>query len=69
MAYAILIGKLAENDISNEMLATLLEIHRNTVTNKLRGKSSFTIGEATLIRDTYFPGEKLEYLFKKKEES
>ena len=68
MAYLELIGRMAQEKITLEMLATLLGIHRNSASRKVNGKSSFSIAEATLIRDTYFPGEPLETLFAKCEE-
>lgn len=68
MAYVILIEKMASNDVTIEMIAALLEIHRNSASNKIKGKSAFTIGQATKIRDTYFPKETLEHLFEKKVE-
>lgn len=48
---------------------TILAIQRvlgcteKTVRNKINGVSEFSIIEAFKIRDTYFPGMTLEYLF------
>lgn len=64
MKYMVLIGEMAKNNVSIEMLSSALNIHRNTASNKLNG-GSFSIEEAEVIRDTFFPGMELEYLFKK----
>lgn len=61
-------GEMAKNDISIEELSKLLNIHRNSVANKLRGKSSFSVEEAIKIRDTFFPKMELEELFRKEGE-
>ncbi len=45
-------------------LQTLLCCTDKTVQNKINGKTEFSVGEAFKIRDTFFPGMRLEYLFK-----
>lgn len=60
---ANLIGEMAKHKISINDLAELLGIHRNSVTNKLYGKSCFTLDEALLIADTYFAGCDIRWLF------
>lgn len=65
--YLFLIGELAKRKITNRMLAKTLGTHENTVYNKLHG-GQFSIGEAISIRDEYFPGQKIEELFKKDEQ-
>ncbi|MGN1156050.1 MAG: transcriptional regulator [Agathobacter sp.] len=69
MPYSTLIGEMAKKDVSIEMLAMLLHIHRNTAANKIRGESTFSIGQARLIRDTYFPSMTLEVLFEREDKS
>ena len=69
MAYIVLIGKMAQDGIEIKMLAELLKIHRNSASKKIKGESSFTIGEAILVRDTFFPDETLENLFRKDKET
>lgn len=44
-------------------LKNLLGCSDRTVTNKLTGETDFTIPEALKIRETFFPGLRLEYLF------
>lgn len=34
-----------------------------TVGNKIKGKTDFTFPETVKIRDTFFPNQRLEYLF------
>lgn len=55
---------MAKQKITNESIANLLKIHRNSVYNKLNGGSSFSVGEAIQIRDSFFPEQKIEELFK-----
>ena len=64
MKYGILIGEMAKKRITIEAVSSCLSTHRNTVSNKLNG-GSFSIEEAEIIRNTFFPGIELEYLFKK----
>jgi hypothetical protein len=62
-AYINLIGKLAENKISNVKVADVLGVHVNTVANKLDGTSSFSIEEAFKIKTYLLPSYDLSYLF------
>ena len=54
---------MAKRKISIESVADLLKIHRNSVANKLNGESSFSIEQAMLIQETFFPDLKVKYLF------
>ena len=63
LEYLILRGEMAKRKVTIENIATLLGIHRNSVANKLDGKSSFSIEQAVLIQKTYFPDLELKYLF------
>lgn len=40
-----------------------VKIHRNSVANKLNGESAFSIEQAMLIQETYFPDLEIKYLF------
>lgn len=62
-----LIGEMAKRRISVNSLAETLEVHRNSVTNKLYGKSKFTVGEAIAIADSYFPDCDIRVLFRDSE--
>lgn len=59
---------MAKRKVTIENIATLLGIHRNSVANKLDGKSSFSIEQAVLIQKTYFPDLELKYLFTTEEQ-
>lgn len=41
----------------------LLSCSYKTVGNKINGVTEFSVQEATKIRDAFFPGMRLEYLF------
>lgn len=64
MAYPVLIGEMAVNKITQNALADLLDLHRNTISYKLE-KGSFTIEEAESIRGKYFPDYPMKELFKR----
>lgn len=64
MKYLTLVGEMAKNKISNKAVAILLGIHQNSVYNKIKGDSSFSVEEALLIRDNFFPGYDIDELFK-----
>lgn len=68
LEYLILRGEMAKRKVTIENIATLLGIHRNSVANKLDGKSSFSIEQAVLIQKTYFPDLELKYLFATEEQ-
>lgn len=48
--YPNLLAELARADISKTELAGVLDIHLNTLCNKLSGKSDFTLSEARITR-------------------
>lgn len=60
---ANLIGELAKRRITNQELAELLGLHRNSIANKLYGSTDFTLREAIMIYDTYFQGCDFRWLF------
>lgn len=60
--------EMLKNKITIEELAKFLNIHRNSVSNKLNGDTSFTAEEAMAIQEKYFPDKELKYLFRKAEE-
>jgi plasmid maintenance system antidote protein VapI len=61
--YGNLKQAMAIKNVTIDSLARLLNIHRNTVSNKLDGDSSFNIEEAILISNIVFPEYRPEYLF------
>ena len=58
-----LIGEMAKRGISINDVAELLGIHRNSVSNKLYGKSAFTLDEAIAVYDRYFSDLNFRVLF------
>lgn len=58
-----LIAEMARYGVTNVDIKNLLNCSDRTVTNKLSGETEFSFSEATKIRDTYFIGFRLEYLF------
>ena len=44
-------------------MADVLHMHRNSVANKINGKSSFSVDEAFKLRDTLFYEYNIDYLF------
>ena len=54
---------MAKNNISIEDIAELLDIHRNSASNKINGKTKFLIKEAFDIQKKFFPDLATDYLF------
>lgn len=63
VAYMNLKGEMAKKNITNESIANLLGIHRNSVYNKINGESKFSIDEALAIRNAFFPNYDVDTLF------
>ena len=59
--------EMMKSNISIEEVAMCLGIHRNSVANKLKGESSFTIEESIKIQEKFFPNYELRYLFQREE--
>ncbi len=64
MAYGNLRAEMGRCNITAESISRLLGIHRNSVSNKLNGQSSFSIEEAIQIKSTFFPEFEYGYLFR-----
>lgn len=60
---------LARKDISQREIAAHLDIHENSIRNKISGSSSFSIEEAFKVKDRFFPDYDLKYLFRKIDEN
>lgn len=56
-------AEMARYGVSNTDIRSLLGCSGKTVTNKLAESTSFSVDEAIKIRDTFFPGLRIEYLF------
>lgn len=62
--YQNLKAQMAAHNVTIEQMSRLLNIHRNTVANKLDG-GAFTIEEAFVIKEYLFRQFDLSYLFKR----
>lgn len=63
MALRNLAAEMARYQVRNTDIQSLLSCSEKTVTNKIAENSFFSINEAFAIRDKFFPGMQLEYLF------
>ena len=63
--YLNLKTKMIIRQITNEDISNILCVHKNTVINKMHGKTAWTIDEAIKIRDSFFKGDSIETLFRK----
>ena len=63
MAYKNLKAEMGRDKVTIESISELLQIHRNSVANKLNGKTTFSIEEAKAIKTAFFPDYTLDYLF------
>lgn len=59
--------EMTRNGILKKGIAKCLGVREATLSNKMNGKSTFTLDEALKIKNTYFSGMTIEYLFKKYE--
>lgn len=58
-------GEMAKRCIKVEDIANVLQIHRNSASNKINGDTSFSIDEAVKVREAFFPELSLKFLFEK----
>lgn len=63
--YSKLRALMMENNITIDKIAKALSVHRNTVANKLAGKTLFKVSEIQTIRDTFFKNYKIDDLIGK----
>lgn len=63
--YTILKQKIKDDNISISIISSFIGIPKNSLIDKLNGKSSFYFDEAVKIRDIFFPDSSLQELFKK----
>lgn len=57
-------AEMARRDVKPKQLADLLNVRKATIYDKLNGKYDFTFSEALEIKETFFPDDNLEFLFK-----
>lgn len=65
MPYSNLKAEMGRKDVTIATIAKTLKIHRNSVAYKLNRDGSFSIEEAEIIHDTFFPETQMKELFKK----
>lgn len=58
-----LAAEMTRYHVRNIDIQNLLSCTDKTVTNKMAGVTEFSVKEAMNIRDRFFPGMRLEYLF------
>lgn len=56
-------AEMARFGVTYSDLMELLNCSQKTVSNKLNDATEFSVSEAMNIRDKFFPGMRLEYLF------
>ena len=54
MPYKNLKVEMAREGVTVEAISKMLNMHRNSVSNKINGKSRFTVDEAKLVKETFF---------------
>lgn len=55
--------EMGRKSITNQMIANELGLRIQAVILKVNGKTEFKFSEAAKVRDKFFPGMRLEYLF------
>lgn len=58
-----LLAEMTRYGVRIEDIQSLLKCSEGTVKNKLGNKTEFSFQECIKIRDEFFPGYRLEYLF------
>ena len=58
-----LLAEMKRYGIRNKDLSQVLSLTDRTISNKLAGETEFTVKEALAVRDTFFPGLRISYLF------
>lgn len=65
MHYDVLIQKMNDRNVTAGNIAKLLGTTKKAVLSKLYGSKDFSYKDAILVRDAFFPDEKLDHLFDK----
>lgn len=61
-----LVAEIAKRGIKKTAIAQAANMCTKTLREKITGKFEFSLWEAMVIRDTFFPDQTLEYLFERK---
>ncbi len=56
--------RMNQENVSRSDLQKLLDVSEKTIRNKISGATDFTWGEVRKIRNTFFPDDDFEELFK-----
>lgn len=56
--------RMNQENVSRSDLQKLLDVSEKTIRNKISGATDFTWGEVIKIRNTFFPDDDFEELFK-----
>lgn len=56
-------AEMARENITVPVLARTIKKSDRTIREKIKGNGTFSIPDAIAVRDTFFPGMDLEYLF------
>lgn len=54
-------GEMAKRSIKVEDIANVLQIHRNSASNKINGDTAFSIDEAVKVKEAFFPELSLKF--------
>lgn len=63
-----LLAEAARKGVTKKQMSECIDVSEKTFYNKIRGLTEITLIEAQMIRDSYFPDFKIEYLFEQKED-
>lgn len=55
MRCTVLIGEMAKKKVTKEEIVKLLNIHWNSIANKINRISTFSVEDATEIKNAFFP--------------
>jgi DNA-binding XRE family transcriptional regulator len=67
--YRNLEAEMVREGVTRKNLAEALNVRYATIIDKLKGRYSFTLDEAFVIRNKFFPNLTLEYLFETEEQT
>lgn len=60
-------AEMARKGITSKRLSIVIGVSPKTLSNKLYGRSEFTLAEMLAIKNRLFPDLSLDYLFEQKE--
>ena len=63
MMYPNLNAEMARHNVTPKDISEVLNVTLETARNKLYGRTKVSTQEAEVIRDAYFPGMTIDYLF------